>query len=506
MGHNRLVPMSRNTSHRQKLIGLIVALAVIAIACTDTATSAEGGSSNSAAAWGSEAIVYVDRLAEVYRENDFYGILDFYTAAAEIEKWRGDNRGGWPVPDLIKWNSADLGFDVVGVHLGVDGALTIVRWLSSDDVGVVISDFNDGRIDHEVAFDLGDSLERSLRATPETIRTYEGLYRAYADAWSGHDGAAAARLYAPGAVIRDIGRAGPGVIVEDGIASSRDAWEIITASDLFEDQSEAVPALFLGPSEYGGDPGRAVGVYLVTNAEGCQYQTGVGWILEDGVIVDEIRFHEAESYRRCVSDTLPVGWWSDLALPNPSDQVATGEIRSVDGSRIEIRNGTEALVDLLGWGIARFADGDLSPPAMDAVIFEPSRNCEDRSGRVLDDGTVRNLFVCMYDSDVCTIAGSCTVPGTSARIAMLHELAHAWMIDHVDDETVQELLVVSGRTTWDDQTVPWIKRGVEYAADVVAWGLLEESLPMVRLGAPPCVELARAFSVITGSSPPNRCT
>jgi hypothetical protein len=88
---------------------------------------------------------------------------------------------------------------------------------------------------------------------------------------------------------------------------------------------------------------------------------------------------------------------------------------------------------------------------------------------------------------------------------MLHELAHAWMIDHVDDETVQELLVVSGRTTWDDQTVPWIDRGVEYAADVVAWGLLEEGLPMVRLGAPPCVELARAFAVITDSSPSNRC-
>jgi hypothetical protein len=72
------------------------------------------------------------------------------------------------------------------------------------------------------------------------------------------------------------------------------------------------------------------------------------------------------------------------------------------------------------------------------------------------------------------------------------------MIDHVDDAAIQELLVVSGRSTWDDQTVPWIDRGVEYAADVIAWGLLEEALPMVRLGAPPCVELRASFGALTG--------
>jgi hypothetical protein len=105
----------------------------------------------------------------------------------------------------------------------------------------------------------------------------------------------------------------------------------------------------------------------------------------------------------------------------------------------------------------------------------------------------------MYDSEVCTGASTCVEPGAAAKIAVLHELAHAWILDHVDHDTVNGILALSGRTAWDDPEVPWTERGVEYAADVVAWGLIDKTLPMVRLGTPPCMELAAAFALLTGA-------
>jgi hypothetical protein len=171
-----------------------------------------------------------------------------------------------------------------------------------------------------------------------------------------------------------------------------------------------------------------------------------------------------------------------------------------------VRNGTPTLVNLFQWGLDRFVEIDLPLPRADAVTFEPSRSCEGLSGRLLDDGTTRNLYVCMYDSDVCTGASTCVEPGTAAQIAVLHELAHAWILDHVDHDTVDGILAISGRTAWDDPEVPWTERGVEYAADVIAWGLIDETLPMVRLGTPPCTELAAAFTRLTGAPlAPDRC-
>jgi hypothetical protein len=72
------------------------------------------------AEWGVEAVEYFARLADAYNDNDTYGILDFYAPDAEVEKWRGDNRGSSLVPDLIRWNSADLGVDVESVYLGAE--------------------------------------------------------------------------------------------------------------------------------------------------------------------------------------------------------------------------------------------------------------------------------------------------------------------------------------------------------------------------------------------------
>lgn len=44
-----------------------------------------------------------------------------------------------------------------------------------------------GLISGETVFDFSGTLERSLRASPDVIATYEDLYASYAEAWSGGD-------------------------------------------------------------------------------------------------------------------------------------------------------------------------------------------------------------------------------------------------------------------------------------------------------------------------------
>lgn len=480
-------------------LGGMICLVVAISSCTTVSDAANP------AVWGDESVAYFDQLSEAYIANDSYGVLDFYTPDAAIEMWRGDNRGGWPIPELLIWNSSDLGMEVESVYLGGSGALNLVLWPGSGRRGAVVSTVEDGRISKEVAYETGASLARSLRAHTTTVATYEALHTAYATAWSLGGDADVGALYAPGAVVHDdlvgITNADIDTLVDSGGGLR---WQPATISEVldggngFED-----PALFLGPSQYGADPGRAVGVFEVTDSEGCEHQVAVRWALEDGVIVEEARYREIVSFRTCSDARLPDGWWTGIPLPSPSDQVVTGTLRTPGGRDIEIHNGTEALEDLLAWGLGRYANAGLPEPRMDTVTFQPSRRCEGLSGRVLDDGNHRELFVCMYESDMCTrLERPCDTPATAVRVAVLHELGHAWMIDNLTDEVEQELLEISGRDEWDVHDVPWVDRGVEYAAEILAWGLLEEPLGMVRIGAPPCTELAAAYEAMTGETPP----
>ncbi len=474
----------------------------LVLAVSSSATASDAGNP---AVWGDESVAYFERLSEAYRANDSYGVLDFYTRDASIEMWRGDNEGGWPIPELLIWNSSDLGLVVESVHLGGSGALNIVLWPNSGRRGAVVSTVEDGRISGEVFYEVGASLARSLRAQSPTVATYEALHAAYATAWSAGGRSGIEALYTATATVRDelvgvsdtdvaslIG-SGTGLRWEPAMVS-----EVVDGGSGFEDL-----ALFLGPSRYGEDPGRAVGVFAVTDSAGCEEQVAVAWTVEDGLIVEEVRYHETVSFRTCSDTALPKGWWTGLALPPPADEVVTGTLTTPGGRDIEIHNGTPALEGLLAWGLGRYAGAGLPEPGMDTVTFQPSRRCEARSGRVVDDGNRRELFVCMYESDICTrIERPCDTPATAVRVAFLHELGHAWMIDHLTDDMEQDLLEISGRSVWDDHDVPWVDRGVEYAADVLAWGLLEEPLAMVRIGSPPCGELAAAYEALTGGPPP----
>ena len=69
----------------QRLSNLLLPTAamVLMVALAGCASSDEADGS---ALWGSEAARYFDELSVAYTDNDFYGVLDFYVVAAEVEK------------------------------------------------------------------------------------------------------------------------------------------------------------------------------------------------------------------------------------------------------------------------------------------------------------------------------------------------------------------------------------------------------------------------------------
>jgi ketosteroid isomerase-like protein len=474
-----------------------VALAVLLAAC---------GSGDSAAEptpWGSEAEAFFDELSRAYTENDLYGVLDFYAPSAHVEKWRGDNKGGGPVSDLLVWNSGDLALVVQALHLGATEAVALVRWPSAMELGAVVGIIEDGLIAHETVFDLAASQGRSQRASPEVISAYESLYADYAAAWTSGTSDSLADLYSPEATVRDelSGIEATGLEAISGLPLPG-RWVAVTATDVAGDTAPAeAPPVYLGPAAYGQDPQRAVGIYGVADGDGCERQIAVRWLLAEGLIVEEHRYQEIESVRSCAAGGLPSGWWSGLALPGPRDQVVTGFLRSPGGQEIAVHNGTPSLEELVQGGLERFAAAGLAEPRLDSVTFEPSRGCDGVSGRVDDAGAARELFLCIYESDLCPGDGPCPVPALSVRVAVLHELGHAWLLDNLDTATRDRLLELSNRKVWRQQGVAWSDQGVEYSAEVLAWGLATDSIPMVRLGGPPCPELRAAFELLTAVAP-----
>jgi len=58
------------------------------------------------------------------------------------------------VAELLRWNSGDLDQEILGVYLSSQGALTMVSWDATNEMGAVVSTIHGGLIEAETVFDL----------------------------------------------------------------------------------------------------------------------------------------------------------------------------------------------------------------------------------------------------------------------------------------------------------------------------------------------------------------
>jgi hypothetical protein len=76
------------------------------------------------------------------------------------------------------------------------------------------------------------------------------------------------------------------------------------------------------------------------------------------------------------------------------------------------------------------------------------------------------------------------------------------MDEHLTPEVVERFLMVTGMPTWSSSTRSWRERGVELAAETIAWAMNDQSIPVnPKLGPRSCDELAQYYEILTGRPP-----
>jgi hypothetical protein len=333
----------------------------------------------------------------------------------------------------------------------------------------------------------------------------------YIAAWSSADASAAQVLYAAEATVRDsmadvqlAGAAQIGTLAEaDVLAGGLPGVTLDSLPDF------GGPASFAAGKPAWRDPRPPLEtqVLLVTadDGSGCPGHLAIVLDLDaDGLITTERRYHRADDLLRCAGGTLPTGWWDDVTLPPAVATELTGTLE-IEGHEVQVFNGTGGLDGLVEWAFGRFTAAGLPTPVVNSVTFLERRTdkCDAIVGLIAD----REVTLCFLTT-VC-VGDLCERWSVAARTTALHELAHAWIDDHVSTDTRKAFLELAGLESWASADVAWGDRGVELAASTMAWGLLDEETSVTPLLGPrSCEELTELFRLLVGGSaqPFTTCT
>ncbi len=155
-----------------------------------------------------------------------------------------------------------------------------------------------------------------------------------------------------------------------------------------------------------------------------------------------------------------------------------------------------AKADIAAYVQARdlFSAGILEPPSAAVEFSRDPDDCAGMRGRtyLVDDPPLIR---------VCATHPNPEVERVWRERTLVHELAHVWVYQNVDAATRTEFTNVRGLSAWSDRDYPWQDRAVEHAAEILAWGMSNGEYEVdFRIDNTGCVELARAFEILTGNA------
>jgi hypothetical protein len=331
--------------------------------------------------------------------------------------------------------------------------------------------------------------------------TVQALAQSYVQAWSMEDADSVRVLYQRDAVVTD---ALAGVTAR-GAAQLADLADAPgTAGGLGEAVVDRLPdyrgpAIFAAGRPLEDVPFDTIALLMTVGAEGsCPHR--VAAVLQlgpDGLIRSEERFHRIDDLQHC-QGALPPGWWDSAVVPDPVLVERTGGL-AIDGLEVEVYNGTPGLEGLITWSFTQFRAHGLGTPMVRRVTFHDKQidKCERIAGVILGD-----VVTLCFGSAAACLDGNCTAWQTWAKKAVLHELAHAWIDEHLTAEVIERFLRVTGKPTWASSTQTWGDRGVELAAETIAWALTDQpSRVNPKLGPHTCDEVAQYYQILTGHTP-----
>jgi hypothetical protein len=335
------------------------------------------------------------------------------------------------------------------------------------------------------------------------------LARDYAQAWSAGSAEAVKSLYAPTATLTD-GLAGDRDLpVEDIVALAAEQQGSSSPLEIDMLPGLSGPAVFVlgGRDPTYQEPVQSM-TMLVTagDREGCPGHMAIRLELNaHGRITQESRYHRVDTLTRCMpggvaesSGTAATRWWDEIAIPPPVAKVQTGAL-DLNGGLVPVFNSTPGLDRLITWAAGRFPQAGLTTPTLTEVAFYDARLdiCRNIRGFTVDG----SLALCFVEETACTDQ-TCTGWEPTPKATALHEFGHAWMAT-LQKETQQQFTDQAGLARWADKTDYWGERGVELAAETIAWALMDEPYTVnPKLGERPCDELGALFETLTGEPVP----
>ena len=477
---------------------------ILALACASCARSDTGYDGDTP--WGQEAVDLFDGVAQDLTDADRNaaarsfsdrGVLDLrawggevYAGRLQIAEALGrialiDERADFVDPTWL---------DVDAEQLFVGAREAVVRFDAR---------YLSGRVPWVQLFAVGDDAVASSRVYTESLGhvgppsywTYppdQPFYDRYVDVWSSGDPDRLDEVYARSVVVRDAlgGESWVGLdALADEMGSARGIergpWPELFRFDVL-DRHEQIAVFQLGG--------------------GCPALEARRWVFDDGLIVDETRYVHVPSVRRC-EGSAGDGWWTGFAAPD-SEEFAVDTVE-IGGRSIAVVNARGAQIELIRWLFGQYAAGALDQPDVAAVWFPPSVDCELSEGiaKPADDRfELGHTVTLCFDAD--ELSSGWPNRRWSPHVAHqgLHELAHVWMYDHLDTRDQHAFLERVGLDSWRDASVFWPERGVEVAAETIAWGLAEPGDAEYLIEPPPdCAELTARYVMLTGREPLTTC-
>ncbi len=147
-------------------------------------------------------------------------------------------------------------------------------------------------------------------------------------------------------------------------------------------------------------------------------------------------------------------------------------------------------ITLTEWALGRFDRAGLSVPPISIGFHDEKAVCHGQNG-YFRSGETHRVDICGFNWDRFLV---------TPRKVILHELAHAWVHENLSEMARQEFLDLRGLEVWRDEEAPWGEQGMEHAAEIVAWGLMDEEISMTSIGETDQSSLAHAYQLLTRSS------
>jgi hypothetical protein len=140
--------------------------------------------------------------------------------------------------------------------------------------------------------------------------------------------------------------------------------------------------------------------------------------------------------------------------------------------------------------IDAFEEAELDLPPIDVIGHRYVHACSGRHGaHHVSNG--RSVI------DLCARR-----PKQTEEFLILHEVAHAWDQHSLTPERRQRFLELRGLEAWrTDDPERWVEHGSEHAAEIIAWGLVDRPVRLLRIDNNGCSDLLAGYRVLTGTDP-----